>query len=163
MPSGLLDAQVRGSTIEGVRFSLPALEYFDLDKRQGIDEHVPGPVVDWLEKDLAQHRSARYRFVISQEPVFSGKKTRLGRERIARLLEAGKVAGYFCGHWHRYQRNKHGGTWQVVTGGAGGRMDKKPDPGDFSHYTLLTIPANGGRPQVTVYDLDDRIRDSFSL
>lgn len=75
-----------------------------------------------------------------------------------------RVVAYFCSHEHLYDRSFRDGVWQIISGGAGGPLNKKDILKAFYHFILLTIPSELGKfPVVQVIDIQGVVRDEFSL
>ena len=86
----------------------------------------------WLAKTLAQSK-AKYIFVFSHYPAYSSgrhgvevfgkaweKTARQARDLLVPLMVKHKVAAFFCGHDHFYERSElPGGLTEIITGGAG--------------------------------------------
>ena len=62
----------------------------------------------WVERDLADHQSATWRFVSFHQPGFNSAREHFEQQQmrtLAPLFEKGKVAVVFNGHVHNYQRS----------------------------------------------------------
>lgn len=65
-------------------------------------------LLDWLKKDLASARAARWRFVLFHHPGFNSSKAHFGDQwmrLLAPVFEEAKVDVVFAGHVHNYQRS----------------------------------------------------------
>jgi Calcineurin-like phosphoesterase len=63
---------------------------------------------EWVAKDLASARGAKWRFVSFHQPGFNSSKTHFNEQYmriLAPVFEAGKVDVVFTGHVHNYQRS----------------------------------------------------------
>ena len=84
------------------------------------------------------------------------------RDAFWETLQKNNVTAYICSHQHLYNSSKHGGVWQIISGGAGAPLKKNYDDA-FYHYLLMKIPLNGGPPFVSIIDSEGRKRYEFSL
>jgi hypothetical protein len=78
-----------------------------LDANATVDWTDPA-LQDWVARDLAAARGARWRFVSFHQPGFSSSKEHFGEQYmriLAPVFEAGKVDLVFNGHVHNYQRS----------------------------------------------------------
>ncbi len=156
--------------IGGAHVAFVSTDGFDPRSGRRSKHRVPDSLLDWLERDLAAHSNSRYRFVVGHEPAFTAHRPEPkgldkhpeARDRFWRILQAGGVSAYFCGHQHLYQSSYHDGVWQVITGGAGAPLSDYA-PERFYHYVMLALPAAGAGPSVRVYDDAGRLRDSLRL
>jgi len=110
----------------------------------------------WLDRTLAAHADARFKFVMGHHPVhpvngFSGAYQRelgpeYGRE-FWQVLVRHRVMAYLCSHILAFDIQAHDGVLQLVTGGAG-TAHRMPDETEYLHCVQLAIDANGLRYQV---------------
>ena len=78
-----------------------------LDANPYVDWTNPA-LRDWVAKDLASAKSARWRFVGFHHPGFNSSKAHFGDQwmrRLSDVFEAGGVDIVFAGHVHNYQRS----------------------------------------------------------
>ena len=155
--------------VAGAHIVMLATDYFDLAKQRVKEHTMKDDQLDWLAADLAAHRDARWRFVMAHEPAFCwGPKARgldkhtHVRDRFWQVLRQGKVEAFFCAHQHLYERTKHDGIWQVISGGAGAPLVKEAGERAFYHLLVLDLPRDG-KVQVRVIDAQGKVRDRFSL
>jgi hypothetical protein len=101
-----------------------------------------GPTqVEWLERDLEQHKSAQYIFVGVHAPLWAYRHYSNWMKDVHPLLERYHVRAVFAGHWHIYQRSGIiDGIRYYITGGAGGMQAMQDESGgEFFHYMYITI------------------------
>lgn len=95
------------------------------DDATGEGDVVPA-LLTWLEQDLAANTKP-FVFVFGHEPAFPqyrhvGDSLDLhpaNRDAFWQLLSRHRVQAYFCGHVHRYFKERRDGVWQVCDGHAG--------------------------------------------
>jgi hypothetical protein len=157
-----------------------------------LQEHlVSQPQLAWLDEQLAKH-AGKQLFVLGHEPAFSSGKQKTGldfnegaRDAFWKILKGRGVTAYLCSHQHQFDLSQHDGVWQVLSGGAGARLDGalknsqgapasdctgglKLMPGfaerSFFHYLLLHLPDSPqAAPSIEVHDCTDRLRRQFEL
>lgn len=90
---------------------------------------------EWLKRDLASAKSAKWRFVLFHHPGFNSSKAHFNDQWmriVAPVFEEGKVDVVFAGHVHNYQRSfplkfvPEPGAWRNEVKGALS-LDKKYD------------------------------------
>ncbi len=110
----------------------------------------------WAAADLkaAKAKGFEHTFAVAHVPPrypYSSKASREqiaginANENLAPVLSAGGVEELFCGHLHRYEKEKEGNLLITITGGAGGPLLGMDG---FHHYVLVEI--NGRRRIQTV-------------
>jgi 3',5'-cyclic AMP phosphodiesterase CpdA len=143
---------------------------------------------DWLRRELAQNKNARFKFVFVHEPAYptsSHQKSSLDRlpaERDAfwEILDKAGVNAMFCGHEHIYSRLRVDGfidprwkhtIWQITAGGAGAPWYPQNMSIPYtrnvekfstdSHVVLATV--SGSRVRCKVFNEFDEVIDTFEL
>jgi 3',5'-cyclic AMP phosphodiesterase CpdA len=79
-----------------------------LDSNAYVDWSDPR-LVDWVKRDLASARGARWRFVALHHAPFSTGRTHASDQwmrQLSPVFEAGAVDVVFSGHVHNYQRTR---------------------------------------------------------
>lgn len=132
-------------------------------------------LLSWIDKTLKDNRNKYdYFFAISYEPAYSttaaeGKFQGLdanpdSRDALWRIFTANGVMAYFSTSEHLYDRTNRGGTWQLISGGAGAPLHKRQFDKAFYHFILLSIPNKKGKlPRIKVYDAQGSLEDAFDL
>ncbi len=125
--------------------------------------------LDWLKEDLENNKNKPI-FVFGHEPaypVYSHIKGSLDRYSSKRdelwdIFRKYGVTVYFCAHEHLYNRSKHEGVYQIITGGAGAHLHSSAGNGGFHHYVIVDVKDNGAC-KIIVKDIDGRIRDTLTI
>ena len=70
----------------------------------------------WLKKELERTREAKHVFILGHHPAYGpwGGTITDGREELLKLMKRYKVAGYLCGHRHRYRYRVKDGSAHVL-------------------------------------------------
>ena len=97
--------------------------------------------MEWLARDLEQHKSAQHIFVGVHAPLWAYGNYSNWMKDVHPLLDRYPVRAVFGGHWHIYQRSGIiDGIRYYVTGGAGGMQALHDESGgEFFHYMYITI------------------------
>ncbi len=120
--------------------------------------------LEWLKKDLAEHRQRQHIFVFVHRPFYpvgphagdSFDKYPARRDSLAALFLEHGVDILFVGHEHLYQDATHNGLRQVVAAGGGAPLYAPPDSGGYFHFVLVTV-----RGQEVVTEVV-RVEDPFA-
>ncbi len=94
-----------------------------LDSNSYVDWSDP-QLQEWVRKDLAAAKNARWRFVGQHHPAFSSAKKHSDQQwmrQLAPVLEEGGVDVVFAGHVHNYQRTR---PLRFRPAGSPGRVNK---------------------------------------
>ncbi len=127
----------------------------------------------WMEKDLAAHQDAEYRFVVFHHPPYTAMTSRHESaakiaQRMVPLFQKHKVTIFFGGHDHNYQRHVEAGIQYVVTGGGGAPLYEVDGPlpitvkaEKIENYVFAKADASGIRFEARA--IDGRILDTFEV
>jgi len=125
---------------------------------------------NWLKSNLEASADSTI-LVFHHHPVFSSGKhgDALGLSLfLPKLYSEFNVAAVFSGHDHCYERSFYQGVYYVTTGGGGAPLYDKKSQNSHSivfekvhHYVICD--KTGTELLFTVYDLDDRVIDSFKI
>ena len=109
--------------------------------------------LDWIRKDLAKHRDARWTLVFLHKPLWTysenarraGNEDRTNWKPIQDLLQDRKHT-VFAGHVHHYVQYDRNGShyYSLATTGGGSRLRGK-SYGEFDHVVWLTMEKDGPR------------------
>jgi len=122
----------------------------------------------WLAGTLADSLAS---IIIMHHPVFSSGANGDGlglQQFLPNLLQKWNVKAVFCAHDHHYERSVFKGISYIVTGGGGAPLREPKHDNSYSlvfvqNYQFIIANRKGDAMQFTVYGLDDRILDSFTL
>jgi len=140
-------------------FDAGAAHFISLDTDAYCHEDsIEGPQLEWLQRDLEEHRNAAAIFVFSHTEFFSspqidpdatkGHEPLRNRDELHALFRKYPVRAVFSGHEHLYWREAHDGIDYFVAGGGGAPLYATPDRGGFGHYIVVALSGAGVR-----YDL----------
>ncbi len=124
---------------------------------------------DWLLQTLSS--AILPTVIIMHHPVFSSGEhgDELGLSLfLPELFSQYKVTAVFSGHDHLYERSRYKDTWFIVTAGGGAPLYKKLNSNPFSlvflqQYHFCVLKRRNDILQVTVYDLQGKLIDEFSV
>lgn len=154
--------------------------YFDIGNTRLIsittDWETGGglPNQAWLDNVLGNSGNFDHVFVFSHRPIMFSNSEPTGGSQGAfwqSMIQA-DVAGYFSGHWHRYQPDQisaGGKTWEVVIGTGGGSQHFEPTRPYQQIKGFLLVEVDGTTATATFYgDADsdghyDDAMDSFVI
>jgi hypothetical protein len=150
----------------------------------GMDPTLAGPFLDG-ELKKPQATAARWRFVQSHFPVYSGGTTHgaSGIPSLERLCDQYHVAVYWSGHDHIYERSHQvfggqvvdtsdalalsKGTVYVVSGGGGaplyGVAPIATTHIQASTYNYVDVVADPNKVTIKTYRLDGSLLDSYAI
>jgi hypothetical protein len=102
----------------------------------------------WVDEVLTRERgSVRYVFVFTHTPPLQRpdfyKVGSADPSRLIGLFEAHHVTYVISGDLHGYRRAEQNGVRYLVTGGGGGRLDKRSPFGRFHHAVVLKVDGDG--------------------
>jgi predicted phosphodiesterase len=139
--------------------------------------------VTWLEEELNSPESqiAPFRIVLCHVPPFlefwEPKAWKNGesswpvyvKERLVPLFGRYRVDLVISGHQHNYQRGRHNGVTYVISGGAGGDIDKVKVQDEHvyevtafqHHYLMMRMSSN--QLIITAYSLSNCILDTIKV
>jgi 3',5'-cyclic AMP phosphodiesterase CpdA len=109
--------------------------------------------IKWLDNQLNQSLSYRYRFVFMHYPLFDPldrpieEGHSLGDIQQAKMLNKlfnqYNVTMLFCSHIHAYYNGIWGKTPYIITGGAGGPLEHPDQEHNFFNYVKVNITPKG--------------------
>ncbi|MDP2922012.1 MAG: metallophosphoesterase [Candidatus Omnitrophota bacterium] len=125
--------------------------------------------MSWLKEDLEKNQD-KLIFIFGHEPAYplgrhtgtSLDKYAAGRDQLWDEFKKYKVAVYFCGHEHLYDKSLHEGVYQVITAGGGAPMYAPKEKGGFYHFVVVDVKDNGSAV-ITVKDIEGKARDVFNI
>ncbi|MGH9440859.1 MAG: metallophosphoesterase family protein [Thermoanaerobaculia bacterium] len=122
------------------------------------EDSIEGPQLEWLQRDLEEHRNAAAIFVFSHTEFFSspqidppalrGHEALRNRDELHALFRKYPVRAVFSGHEHLYWHEAHDGIDYFVAGGGGAPLYAPPDRGGFGHYIVVSMSSSGIRYDV---------------
>jgi len=115
--------------------------------------------VQWLRRDLEEHKDALFTFVALHEPLFpvdghvgsSLDAHADRRDSLHALFVRQGVDCVFAGHEHLYNHQERDGVHYFITGGGGAPLYARPERGGFYHYLLVRV--TGDSYEVTIRSL----------
>ncbi|MEM9353360.1 MAG: metallophosphoesterase [Planctomycetota bacterium] len=116
--------------------------------------------VEWLAKDLAEHRDARWTLVFLHKPLWTyaerdlerGEEDSTNFKRVEALL-SDRPHTVFAGHVHHYVQYERNGQQYIHLATTGGGSRQRGVPyGEFDHVMWLTMEADG--PHLAILKLD---------
>jgi DNA repair exonuclease SbcCD nuclease subunit len=127
--------------IEGYHFvALNSQETLHADPRWGDTflARLSRTQLDWLAKDLEQHRSARGIVVFLHQPLWYNWS---GWMQVHQLLRKYPIAAIIAGHFHYNQdEGELDGVRYIVVGATGGNVKSgHRGAGDVHHVTVMTL------------------------
>ncbi|MHA1921014.1 MAG: metallophosphoesterase [Promethearchaeota archaeon] len=155
-------------------FNYSMVHFTICDFQYGTDDEFTNlrkDQLDWIEKDLRQAQSSKYRIVSFHCPIkgsgFHGINNYMV-ENLLPLLQKYNVSLILNGHDHHYEHLIIGGINSVILGGGGAFQDPHAIIIDDSQNisfgsTYSSISVNDDYIQVDTYTLDDIIVDSFKI
>lgn len=124
----------------------------------------------WLE-DILSSSKETFKLVFIHRPLFlpldslklgrAMDKYPFDRDNLHRLFIKAGVKAVFAADDHRYDRREKDNILYIITGGGGAPIYALKDRGGYSHYVWISVQV--GRMEVEVVDLEDQIRDKFTL
>ncbi len=122
----------------------------------------------WLEQTLADHKDARWKFVVGHHPAFAvngyaGTYQRtIGDEYVApfwTILSRHGVMAYLCSHILAFDVQCHQGVLQITSAGAG-TAHRMPEGVEYLHCVQMAVDGVGLRYQVL--DEEGRAREHLA-
>ncbi|RKY77211.1 hypothetical protein DRQ12_08675 [candidate division KSB1 bacterium] len=107
----------------------------------GAMDYIKGEQLNWLKRDLEEHKDADNIFVFLHKPLwrFSNDETNWNTE-VHPLLARYKVRAVFAGHWHVYEKSfARDGIEYFITGGGGAEISESRVMGGFYHFMLVSV------------------------
>lgn len=159
--------------------SIGPIRWISLDSNEESDEQV-----HWLEQELQSVACQRapFRILLLHIPPFieywdpiawntegESKWPIYGRTRLVPLFEKYRVDLVLSGHQHNYQRGYRNGVHYLISGGAGGQLDRHQveQTGVYRHTFLdhhyLILDATKDAIRLHCYDLKDHPIDSLEI
>lgn len=163
-------------------FTVGDVHVVGLDSCSDFD--VGSQQYEWLISDLDAHRHVRWKFVFMHHPTYTSgnhggvgddrlpveKPIRVARRLMPELARRYRIAAFFAGHDHAYERSTRDGVRYIVSGGGGapnyGDPNAEHNPyrevfHSVTHYCLVEI--DGRRGHVAVKTPDGTAIDTFKL
>lgn len=149
-----------------------------LSSEQNLNEAQRTAISDWITRDLAAARGAKFRIVMLHHPAYALANDTVSGAVLANwvpLLEAGQVDLVLCGHQHVYSRSyplrageidyKNGITY--VMGNSGQKFYSNADASYqekiiFNKSTYQILHVNGDALSLSSYDSQGNLVDSWS-
>jgi len=125
-------------------FDYKGMHFIVLDvSRWEATDTLPSEQLDWLVRDLAGTRKARFTFVFFHKPFWTATVAEGKPDTLHSLFKAYGVDGVFNGHNHYYYSATYDGIRYTAVGSAGGETE--PGPTDILyHWTLVTVDDKKG-------------------
>lgn len=127
--------------------------------------------IKWLKSMLEQGQQYDFIFVMFHEPLFSSSKREpytMLQKVLGPLFAKYRVSAVFNGHDHFYERSEKAGTAYIITGGGGAPLydhvrDIPESKVRVKDYEFMIITVNGKTAEFTVYDMKNKVLDTFSM
>ena len=111
-----------------------------------LEGRVAEAQLDWLRRDLEEHRGADGMLVFMHRPLFSwfqGDFNPDDAEVLQDLFRTYGVRAVFAAHDHFFHREDHDDIAYFTLGGGGGPMYTQPSSGGFAHYLHVAVSPEG--------------------
>ena len=125
-------------------FDYKRMHFIVLDaSRWESSDSLPAAQLDWLARDLAGARKAKYTLVFFHKPFWSASVVEGKHDTLHSLFKKHGVDAVFNGHDHEYFSANLDGIKYTAVGSSGGATDPGPT-GILYHWTLVTVDDKKG-------------------
>jgi predicted phosphodiesterase len=106
-------------------------------------DKLPAEQLDWLARDLAGARKAKFTFVFFHKPFWTATVADGKPDTLHSLFKAYGVDAVFNGHNHYYYSATYDGIKYTAVGSSGGQTEPGPT-GILYHWALVTVDDKKG-------------------
>ncbi|MCD6328217.1 metallophosphoesterase [bacterium] len=120
-------------------FDVRGVHFVMLDTgRYEAPNEVRDDQIDWLKKDLSEHKDAIFTIVISHKPYWINTVAKGKPDKLHDIFVANSVDAVFTGHFHNYFAGEFDGIKYTSVGSSGGGAEEDPT-GLLYHFVWATF------------------------
>ncbi len=120
-------------------FNIRSYHFVVLDNsRWETSNEMRSEQLDWLEKDLGEHKDAELTFIFFHKPFWLGSIAKGKSDVLHDLFKEKGVDAVFTGHYHEYFSGRYDGIIYTSIGSSGGACQPGPT-GLKHHFAWVTV------------------------